>query len=191
MICAIACLCLNALRGKLASGEQYQTCVNKAVTSAFYKAGYPKRGVNPSLWREVPFDRSNKWSMITANPPNQDLPTSNYIRPNSRRLDLAYVQNGKIETLYDLKFPGDTPLASKDPDRLDDYREIAAKNHATFDEFIVEDRCHHCSDDEGNKKTLLEALGLAVLGLIMLLLLRGAPVEDMGPMPGGLEPGMA
>jgi rubredoxin len=131
----------------------------------------------------VPFDRGNGWQMITANPPNQNLPTSNYIRPNSRRLDLGFVENGKIQTLYDLKFPGDRPLAERDPERLKDYEDIPAKNGAAFDEINVSERCPDCDDDEKNKQ-VLEQLLEGLTAIIILLIIKKVPVPEGEPEPG-------
>lgn len=181
VICGIACTCMAIWKmGDPLPGYTLQGCFEQGVHANFYNGQYPRRDINPTLWAEVPFDRGNNWAMITAQPPNQDLPTSNYIRPNSRRLDLALVRDGRIETLYDIKFPGDPPLATSDPQRLRDYQAIAAKHDASLDEFIVEDRCPDCGSNELARK-LFE--GLAIL-LLLLLLRRLMPGDLPEGMPG-------
>lgn len=70
-------------------------------------------------------------------------PTSNYIRPNSRRLDIARVKDGQIQKLYDVKFRGDTI----DDLRRKEYQKIAERhtgNKVNYDEFDIDENCNGC-----------------------------------------------
>jgi hypothetical protein len=75
------------------------------LVDEFYDGRYPKS--DSPIWREVPFDRGNGWRVIERKD-GGGLPTSNYIRSNSRRLDIVRVKDGNIQKLYDVKFPNDT-----------------------------------------------------------------------------------
>ncbi|MBL8507054.1 MAG: DUF4150 domain-containing protein [Chitinimonas sp.] len=141
-LCEIACECLNTWRGRLPQGKTYQDCVKQKIDERHYDGRYPKD--DAKMWREIPYDRNNGWDMIGSKT-NPNVPTSNFIRPDSRRLDVARIgQDGKVSKLYDMKF-GDDKLSSK-AER--DYQKIAKKHTGdadNFEEFRVEERCD-CSD---------------------------------------------
>jgi hypothetical protein len=141
-LCRMACECLKELAGKLEPGQQYQTCVARKIAEKYYDGSYPKPGAQ--MWREVPFDRGSGWDMIGSQS-DPGVPTSNYIRPNSRRLDVVRVgEDGKMKELYDMKF--DDQL-SEPAER--DYRTIAKKHtgeRKNFKEFRVREECD-CDDD--------------------------------------------
>lgn len=142
-LCEMACECLNTLKGQLAQGETYQQCVKEKIDEKYYDGRYPKP--DAKMWREVPFDRPSGWDLIGSKA-DPAVPTSNYIRPNSRRLDVARLgEDGKVTKLYDMKFGKDT----MDPKAGEDYADIAKRqtgSEENFEEFRVEDRCN-CSDD--------------------------------------------
>ncbi len=202
-LCKMACDCLNALKGKLKPGQTYQDCLNKKIVEKYYDGRYPKR--DGKVWREVPFDRGNGWNMIQQQGGN--LPTSNYIRPNSRRLDIARVGKDGISKLLDIKFPGDK--LGFEAER--DYRRIAKDltgDADNFEEFNIEDNCD-CSNgggDPGNApvavpaaekesfmenfgRALEESTGIKLAGgalvafLIVSELSRIIPVRNAIPVP--------
>ena len=123
-VCQAACKCLEQT---LKSGQTYQHCLCQMIKAAHYENGYPKAGAQ--IWCEVPFDRASGWNMIgSKHDPN--VPTSNYIRPNSRRPDIV-LRNalGKIIKMIEVKFPEDrTGKGNMEPQTLRDYRN-AAKRH--------------------------------------------------------------
>lgn len=151
-MCTMMCECWN-LHNKntgaqpLQKGETYQDCVKKKVDEKYYqkengKYKYPQE--NARIWREVPYSRKNNWDLIgSKNNPN--IPTSNYIRGGSRRLDIVWLgKNGKPLKFLDMKFPGDKPSKLA----VDDYKEIAKKNGRRGGEFknLHFDRCD-CNDN--------------------------------------------
>jgi hypothetical protein len=181
MICKLACDCFLSLQGKLKQGETYQDCLNNKLVEQFYDGRYPKP--DSPIWREVPFDRGNGWSMIERTA-GDGLPTSGYIRPNSRRLDIARVQDGKIQKIYDVKFRGDTIEGP----RRREYQDIAKRHTGSkdnYDEFDVDDNCDNCGQPpsapapvtETQEQTqsspsvgdwfLLGGLGLTTIGLAL------------------------
>ncbi|WP_206958114.1 DUF4150 domain-containing protein [Trinickia acidisoli] len=141
-LCRMACECLNELKGKMSPGQTYQDCVRRKIDEKYYDGRYPKS--DSPMWREVPYDRGSDWDMIGSKA-NPDIPSSNFIRPDSRRLDVAQVENGKVTKLYDMKF-GDDSLS---PRAQADYEDIAQKHTGdadNFEEFRVDERCD-CDDD--------------------------------------------
>jgi hypothetical protein len=141
-MCRMACDCLKELKGKMTSGQTYQDCVGKKIANQYYNGRYPKP--DAKMWREVPFDRGSNWTMIGSQE-NPSLPTSNYIRPDSRRLDVARIDGeGNMTKLYDMKF-GNDPLT---PSAERDYEAIAEKHTGdedNFEEFRVDEKCD-CDD---------------------------------------------
>jgi Domain of unknown function (DUF4150) len=135
-LCDIACKCLAKA---LKPGQTYQSCVNDEIRKEYYDGRYPKK--NSPFHSEMPFDRGSAWDRIDSlnNPGN---PTSNFIRPNSRRLDIG-IPDGKggYKKLYDMKFRDDPPVTGQ---RRDDYESIG-KKHAgdekNYEDFKVDDRC--------------------------------------------------
>jgi hypothetical protein len=104
-ICQMACDCLKMWKGKLSTGQTYQDCVKKKIDEKYYNGGYPKS--DAPMWREVPYSRSNGWDMIGSKA-NANIPSSNYIRPDSRRLDITRIgKDGKVNKLMDMKFGKD------------------------------------------------------------------------------------
>ncbi len=150
-LCKMACECLNALRGKLQPGQTYQDCLNKKIKEKFYDGNYPKP--DSEVWREVPFDRGKGWDMIGSSG-NPSVPTSNYIRPDSRRLDIVRTAKDGIKKILDVKFPGDSlsPKAGKDYQRI---AERYTGNKNDFEEFNIEDKCD-CGDGEPDPKQVPE-----------------------------------
>lgn len=139
LICKLACECFNQLQGKLKRGQTYQNCLNKKLADDFYDGAYPKS--NSPIWREVPFDRAKGWELIERTAGH--LPTSNYIRWNSRRLDIVRLKKGKIQKLYDVKFRDD----KIEPARRREYRDIAEQHTGdkdNYDEFDVDENCNGC-----------------------------------------------
>jgi hypothetical protein len=141
-MCQMACECLNELKGKMEPGQTYQDCVRRKIDAKHYDGRYPKP--DSPMWREIPYDRGSDWDLIgSQSDPN--IPSSNFIRPNSRRLDVAQVEDGKVTKLYDMKF-GDDSLTDE---AEEDYRRIAKKqtgSRKNFEEFRVDERCD-CDDD--------------------------------------------
>lgn len=167
-LCQMACECLKELEGKLAPGQTYQDCVRRKIDEDNYDGRHPKPDAN--MWREVPFDRGSDWDMIGSSE-DSNIPTSNFIRGNSRRLDVAQVEDGKITKLYDMKFKDD----KLSPEAEQDYRAIAKKytgSGKNFEELRVDD-CD-CDEDwppkepvpaalpETEKKSLLDKFGDAL-----------------------------
>lgn len=149
-LCKMACECLKEWKGKLPQGKTYQDCVRKKIDDKYYDGnGHPKP--DAKAWREIPYDRGSNWDLIGSKG-NPDIPTSNYIRPNSRRLDIAPVKDGKVTKLYDFKFEKDELTSGA----RRDYREIARKHTGdadNFEEFRVDERCN-CDDDWPPPKTV-------------------------------------
>lgn len=141
-MCRMACECIEEWKGKLKDGQTYQECVRKKIDDKYYDGRHPKP--DAKMWREIPYDRGSNWDLIGSTE-NPEVPTSAYLRPNSRRLDVADVQNGEVKKLYDMKFGPDKLTAEAD----EDYREIAKKHTGSrknFEEFRVDERCD-CDDD--------------------------------------------
>ncbi|WP_199540753.1 DUF4150 domain-containing protein [Paraburkholderia kururiensis] len=140
-LCQMACECLNELKGKLEPGQTYQDCVRKKIDKEYYKDGYPKPDAD--MWREVSYDKDG-WA-LKGSQANRNIPSSNILWPNTRRLDVAQIENGRVTKLYDMKFGNDTltPQAERD------YRKIAEQHTGdedNFEEFRVDERCD-CDDD--------------------------------------------
>ncbi|WP_080412541.1 DUF4150 domain-containing protein [Burkholderia ubonensis] len=156
-LCEMACECWNKHKpgGKepLGQGQTFQDCMNKKIEEKYYDGKYPKPDSN--LWREVPFDRGSNWDMIERSA-KDGIPTSNYIRPNSRRLDLVELAKGEIKKLFDFKFPTDAEAGGNmDPKKLRDYQRITKKLTGDVDNldiFDVADRCDDCDDPELKRK---------------------------------------
>jgi hypothetical protein len=204
-ICQMACDCLKEWKGKLSSGQTYQDCVKKKIDDKYYNGRYPKS--DAPMWREVPYSRSNGWDMIGSKA-NANIPSSNYIRPDSRRLDITRIgKDGKVNKLMDMKF-GKDELSRK---AGDDYKDIAKKHTGSeenFEEFRVEERCD-CSDDEppqnpapvtvpeSVKDGVLEKFGKAleastgikltggalVVALVVSVVSRAIPARNAIPVP--------
>lgn len=141
-MCQMACECLNELKGKFEPGQTYQDCVRKKIDKKYYDGGYPKS--DSPVWREISYGRKSGWDLIGSKA-NPDIPSSNMLWPNSRRLDVGQVENGKVSKLYDMKF-GDDKLS---PRAQTDYEDIAEKHTGdpdNFEEFRVDERCD-CDDD--------------------------------------------
>jgi hypothetical protein len=158
-LCEMACECWNLHKPggpqPLKQGETFQDCMNKKIEEKYYDGRYPKP--DSTLWREVPFDRSSDWDMIESRTEGQEgMPTSNYIRPNSRRLDLVELANGAIKKLFDFKFPTDPEVGGKmNAKKLEDYREITKKLTGDTDNlniFDVADMCDDCDDPDLKRK---------------------------------------
>lgn len=150
-LCELACKCWNQHKADgpepLSSGQTFQNCVNKQIEAQHYQDGYPRDDAN--AWREVPFDRGTGWDMIESGS-RPGLPTGNPIRPNSRRPDVVHVENGCMQTIYDVKFPTDpTGHGSMPRDRVEDYRDIAERytgDRENFKEFNIDEKCDGCGD---------------------------------------------
>ena len=150
-LCKLACECFN-LHQKggaqpLGKGQTFQGCVAKKIADECYDGRYPKP--DSDVWKEVPYDRKSDWDMIgSKSDPN--VPTSNYIRPDSRRPDVVWrdAATGVIKKLFDMKFPGDPSGSGQmDPTRRREYEEIADKHTGdsdNYEEFDVEERCKGC-----------------------------------------------
>ncbi|WP_320534469.1 DUF4150 domain-containing protein [Robbsia andropogonis] len=141
-MCEMACACLKEWKGKLKDGQTYQNCVREKIDEKYYDGRHPKP--DAKMWREIPYDRESGWDLIGSKA-NPDIPTSAYVRPDSRRLDVAEVENGQVKKLYDMKFGKDelTENAQRD------YRDIAERHTGdpdNFEEFRVDERCD-CDDD--------------------------------------------
>lgn len=148
-LCEFACECLKLWKGKLKDGQTYQDCVKKKIDEEYYDGKYPKS--DAKMWREVPYDRKSKWDLITSTS-DKTVPTSNYIRPNSRRLDVLQIKDGKPTKFLDMKFDDQLSDAAKR-----DYEKIARKHTGdpdNFEEFRVHDRCN-CDDDFPPKNPVL------------------------------------
>ncbi len=141
-LCQMACDCLAALKGKLLPGQTFQDCVKQKISDKYYDGKYPKP--DAKLWREVPYDRPSGWDMIGSKA-NPGVPTSNYIRPDSRRLDIVQLgKDGLPRKIIDMKF-GKDPLSRQ---AADEYKEIAQRqtgSRRNFEEFRVDGNCD-CSD---------------------------------------------
>ena len=156
-LCKLACECWNAGKqggtAPLQDGKTHQDCLNKKIEEQCYENNekgnlYPKS--DSEVWREVPYDRGKDWDMIGSKS-NPDLPTSNYIRPNSRRPDITRLgPDGKPSKIYDVKFPTDpTGNGNMGKLRQEEYEEIAKKHTGSrdnFEEFNVKERCGGCGD---------------------------------------------
>jgi hypothetical protein len=161
-LCKLACECWNKHKPggpePLKQGQQFQHCLNKKIEDQCYDGGYPKP--DSPIWREVPYDRGKDWDMIGSKA-DPKVPTSNPIRPNSRRMDGVRVQNGGATKMYDFKFPDDPSGGGKmDPTRQREYEKIAKKHTGdkeNYDEFNVADRCDDCGDPELKKKRAPQA----------------------------------
>jgi hypothetical protein len=146
-LCQIACDCMKKHGPEgpepLGTGQQYQTCVRKKIDEKHYDGRYPKDGAK--VWREVPFDANNEWDMIGSKA-NPNVPTSNFIRPDSRRLDVVRTDgSGNMTKMYDMKFGPDELTESAEAD----YKAIAKKHTGSgknFEEFRVDQKCN-CDDD--------------------------------------------
>ncbi len=140
-LCEMACECL---RTPMKPGQTYQDCVRKKIDKKYYDAnGHPKP--DAKMWREVPYDRGSGWDMIGSKA-DPNVPTANFIRSNSRRLDVLRLgSGGKPDKLIDMKFGKDTLT----PDAERDYQDIARKvtgKSKNFEEFRVDEHCD-CGDD--------------------------------------------
>ncbi|WP_322047404.1 DUF4150 domain-containing protein [Paraburkholderia sp. J67] len=140
-LCKWACDCLKELEGKLPPGKTYQECVQKKIDEEYYKDGYPKS--DAEMWREVSYEKGS-WT-LKGSKANSDIPSSNMLWPNTRRLDVVRVEDGKPTKFFDMKFGDDslTPEAEKA------YKSIAAKytgDEDDFDEFRIDEKCD-CNDD--------------------------------------------
>lgn len=151
MLCKFACECFNKHQKggaePLGKGQTFQGCVAAKIAEECYDGRYPKPDSN--VWREVPYDRGKDWDMIgSQHDPN--VPTSQYIRPDSRRPDVVWrdAATGAIKKFFDMKFPGDPSGGGKmDSKRLDEYKEIADKHTGdkdNYEEFDVSERCKGC-----------------------------------------------
>ncbi|WP_343641948.1 DUF4150 domain-containing protein [Roseateles sp.] len=143
-LCRMACECL-AQKGSMTQGQTFQDCVRKKIDEAHYNGRYPKP--DAKMWREVPYDRGSGWDMIGSKN-NPGLPTSNFIRPDSRRLDVVRLgADGKPSKIIDMKFGDDSLSVEAEKD----YKRIARKHTGSsdgFEEFRVEEKCD--CDDGGN-----------------------------------------
>ncbi len=142
-LCRMACECL-AQKRSMTQGQTFQDCVRKKIDEAHYDGRYPKP--DAKMWREVPYDRGTSWDLIGSKN-NPGLPTSNFIRPDSRRLDVVRLgADGKPSKIIDMKF-GDDSLTRG---AKSDYQRIAKKHTGSrdgFEEFRVDEKCD-CDDGD-------------------------------------------
>ncbi|MBU6258842.1 MAG: DUF4150 domain-containing protein [Burkholderiales bacterium] len=147
-LCEMACDCWNKHKPggpePLTTGQTYQDCVKKQIDKKYYDGRYPKS--DSPLWREVPYSRANDWEMIGSKA-DTNVPTSNYIRPDSRRPDIVRMgEDGKPSKIFDMKF-GKDPLDAKAKREYEDIAQRHTGDPENFEEFRVNDRCD-CDDNE-------------------------------------------
>ncbi|MCL2326452.1 MAG: hypothetical protein FWC40_08180 [Proteobacteria bacterium] len=147
-ICQAACECLIP---ELLRGQTRQNCVKNSIADEYYEGSYPKEGAQ--IWREVPFDRNNDWEVVgSKNDPN--VPTNNYIRPNTLRPDAVLRDSmGKIIKIVEVKFPTDpTGGDNMDPERLEGYRAIAERHTGSKEGLQILDVAEECGCDDRKTK---------------------------------------
>ena len=146
-LCRMACECL-AQKGSMTQGQTFQDCVRKKIDEAHYDGRYPRP--DAKTWREVPYDRGSGWDMIGSKS-DPGRPSSNYIRPDSRRLDVVRVDANRRPTKFiDMKFGKD----GLSDEAASDYRDIAKRltgSRDNFEEFRVEEKCD-CNDGDDPPK---------------------------------------
>jgi len=188
-LCEKACECLvnnKAMPGGYGTYRTYQECLNAAINKEFYdpKSGYnyPKDGAQ--VWREVSFKQGpgGKWHMVGSKS-DPGIPSHWYPQGWTRRPDITLNDTqGNIRKIYEIKFPGDdTSNGRMDPERINDYEEIARDTaNGNYEEFNIEERCN-CEA----KKKAPAASTAADFYLLVLILALLANIANMADGPVG------
>lgn len=129
LICDIACECYALGRG--------QACLNEKLEERFYNGRYPSP--DSPVWREVSMRMVDGAFRVIMNRAGTG-PTSNPITPRGGiRPDCVTVDpSGQPTRIYEVKFPGDTPRASQNPNDPNSlYNQAARDNDVEYD--VIDD----------------------------------------------------